>query len=212
MTKQKRPIIVINFKTYKSGKDVLKLARIVEKFDKNIIVGVGATELYRVSSKTKLRVFAQHVDAIEPGRNTGFISASSAKTEGARGVFLNHSEHKLKWGVLKKTVRLCRESKLEVLIFINDLKEAKKVKKLKPDYIVYEPPQLVGGKVSVSKSKPEVIEKIHNKLNYPFIVGAGIKSKEDVKIAMKLGASGVALSSAFTKSKNPRNVLKNLFG
>ena len=40
-----KPTIVINFKTYKSGKDALKLARIIERFDKSIIVGVQPSHL-----------------------------------------------------------------------------------------------------------------------------------------------------------------------
>jgi triosephosphate isomerase len=43
-----------------------------------------------------------------------------------------------------------------------------------------------------------------------FLVGAGIKNNSDLKISLKLGASGIALSSAITKSKNPEKVLKNI--
>ena len=33
-----KPLIVINFKTYKQGEKALKLAKIIEKIDKNIII------------------------------------------------------------------------------------------------------------------------------------------------------------------------------
>jgi len=45
-----------------------------------------------------------------------------------------------------------------------------------------EPPELVAGKISVSKAQPKLIEQIGKKLRYPFLVGAGIKNAEDVKI------------------------------
>jgi triosephosphate isomerase len=112
--------------------------------------------------------------------------------------------------VLKKTVKRCKELGLKILIFASSLKEATKVKKLKPDYLAVEPPELVAGKISVSKAKPGLIKNISKKLRYPFLVGAGIHSSEDVKIAMKLGARGIAVSSAITKSKTPRKVLKKL--
>jgi len=43
-----------------------------------------------------------------------------------------------------------------------------------------------------------------------FLVGAGIHNKEDVKTAMKSGASGFAISSAICKAKNPKKKLKEL--
>ena len=52
--------------------------------------------------------------------------------------------------------------------------------------------------------------KISKKLKMKFLVGAGIHTKEDVKVAMKLGAAGIAISSAITKAKNPGKKLKEL--
>ncbi len=202
--------IIINFKTYKSGKDALNLAKQIEKINKKIIIGVQATDLHSIYSLTKLPVFIQHADFHEPGRNTGFITPEASYAVGAKGVFLNHSEHKLRFGVIKKTVERCKKIGLKTAIFAANLREAKKIKKLNPTYLIYEPPKLVAGKVSVSKSKPGLIKEIAKKLKYDFYVGAGIKTREDVKIAMKLGASGIAVSSVITKAKNPRKKLKSL--
>ena len=208
----KKPTIIINFKTYKKAKEAVKLARAIEKFDKTIIIGVQASHINEIAKKTKLRVFAEHVDYFEPGRHTGYIIPKVIKKQGAKGTFLNHSEHKLNFRILKKTMKRCKQVGLKTAVFAGSLKEAKKIKKLKPDYLIIEPPELVGGKISVSKAKPELIETIKKKLNYNFLVGAGIKNKEDVKIAMKLGAKGIAVSSAITKAKNPRQKLKELLG
>lgn len=205
-----KPIVVINFKTYKQGDDVLKLAKKIEKFDKKIVVGVQSVDIGEVVRRTKLKVFCQHVDWQMPGRETGFILPEAVKANGANGVFLNHSEHKLDFDILKKTIKRCREVKLKILVFAKDLIQAKKIQKLKPDYLVIEPPKLVGGNVSVSKSKPELIKKISEKLNGNFLVGAGIKTNEDVRTAMELGASGIAISSVITKSKNPEKKLREL--
>jgi triosephosphate isomerase len=43
-----------------------------------------------------------------------------------------------------------------------------------------------------------------------FLVGAGIHTGEDVKTALKLGASGFAISSAIVNAKNPGKKLKEL--
>ncbi len=204
------PIIVINFKTYKQGKEVVKLAKKIEELDKKIIIGVQALDILKVVKAVKNPVYVQHVDYQEIGRNTGYVLPEAVKVNGAKGVFLNHSEHRLKLDVIKKTVKRCKALKLKTAIFAKDLKQAQKIKKLKPDYLIIEPPELVAGKISVSKAKPKLIEEIKKKLKYDFLVGAGIKTNEDVKAAMKLGASGIAISSAITKAKNPVKKLKEL--
>ena len=170
------PIIVINFKTYKQGKEVVKLAKKIEELDKKIIIGVQALDILKVVKAVKNPVYVQHVDYQEIGRNTGYVLPEAVKVNGAKGVFLNHSEHRLKLDVIKKTVKRCKALKLKTAIFAKDLKQAQKIKKLKPDYLIIEPPELVAGKISVSKAKPKLIEEIGKKLKYDFIVGAGIKT------------------------------------
>lgn len=202
---------VINFKTYKKGIDALKLAKIIERFDKDIIVGVQPSHLNEIAKKTKLKVYSQHVDYFKPGRHTGYIIPEAIKKDGAKGTFLNHSEHKLPFRILKKTIKRCKEAKLKTIVFASTLKEAKRIQRLKPDLLIIEPPELVATKTSVSQEKPELIEKISKKLKSKFLVGAGIHTNQDVTTALRLGASGVALSSALTKSKTPRKVLQKLF-
>lgn len=203
-------MIILNLKTYKNGKDVLKLAKVIEKINKKIIVGVQPTDIRELSKKTKLKIYSQHTDYFKKGRNTGFILPEAIKSAGAEGTFLNHSEHKLPFEDLKKTIQRCKTLKLETLVFASNIKEAKKIEKLKPTYLVFEPPELVAGKISVSKAKPELIKKFSKNLKMNFLVGAGIKTKEDVKKSLELGASGVAVASAITKSNNPEKKLKEL--
>lgn len=207
-----RPVIIVNLKTYRQGAAVLKLVGQISKVDKKIIIGVQASDISEVVGKVKNPVYAQHVDPQEVGRNTGYVLPEAVKVDGAMGVFLNHSEHRLRLNVIKKTVKRCKALKLKTAIFAKDLAQAREIKKLKPDYLIIEPPELVGGKVSVSKAKPRLIEEIGKKLKYDFIVGAGIKTNEDLRIAMKFGARGIAISSAITKAKYPMKKLKDLIG
>ena len=206
------PVIIINFKTYKSGSRVLNLARAIEKFSKKIIVGIPATEIKEVAKKTKLKVYAEHVDPLLSGRNTGFISPEEVKSDGAVGTFLNHSEHKLNFKTLKKTIQICKKVKLKTAVFASSLHEIKKISKLKPNFLIYEPPELVAGKASVSSAKPKIIKKISQTLKRNFLVGAGIHDREDVKTALELGASGFAVSSSVVLAKNPEKKLKKIFG
>ncbi len=205
-----KPTIIINFKTYKQGNSVIDLAKAIEKVSKNIIIGVQDSDIYEVKKKTKLPIFAQHVDYFDPGRHTGFIIPEAIKKDGAVGSFLNHSEHRISFDIIKKTVAKCKKIGLKTAIFARDLNEAKKIQRLKPDYLIVEPPELVAGNISVSNAKPELIKKISKNLKMKFLVGAGIHSREDIKIAIKLGASGIAISSAIATAKNPEKKLREL--
>ncbi len=201
-----KPLIVINFKTYKQGKAAIDLAKEIKKVDKKIIIG----DIYEIVGRTKLKVYSQHVDYEKKGKATGFVLPEAIKKDGAVGSFLNHSEHKLSFDVLKKTIKRCKENNLKIIVFANSLSEALKIEKLNPDYLIYEPPELVGGKVSVSKAKPELIKEISKKIKMPFLVGAGIHSSEDVKTALRLGASGIAVSSAICEAREPEKKLREL--
>ncbi len=205
-----KPVIIINMKTYNQGIKAINLAKKIQEVDSKIIIGVQPTNIFQISKLVKNPIYSEHVDFQETGRNTGYILPEAVKAAGASGVFLNHSEHRLNLETIKKTTKRCKKLKLKVGIFAKDLKQAIELKKLKPEYLMIEPPELVAGKISVSKAKPKLIEEIGKKLKYDFIVGAGIKNNEDLKIAIKLGAKGIAISSAITTSKNPKKVLKEL--
>lgn len=205
-----KPIIVINFKTYQQGKKAVELAKKIEKVSKDIIIGVQASDIYEITKATKLKVYAQHIDPFEPGKFTGYIIPEAVKQDKAVGTFLNHSEHKIDFKTIKKTIERCKKINLKTMVFVKNLKEGKKIEKLNPDYLIYEPPELIEGNISVSVAKPEIIKKFSKNIKMKFLVGAGIKNNSDLKISLKLGASGIALSSAITKSKNPEKVLKEL--
>ena len=208
----KRSLIVVNLKTYQHGARAVRLCKKIARVDKNIIVGCSPLDVYRVRKETGLKVYCQHVDWMSEGRNSGFVLPEGVSENGGVGVFLNHSEHPLEWGVLKKTILKCKKLGLKILVFAGDLRMAKRIERLGVDYVCIEPAELVGGKVSVSSARPELIRKIGESLKVPFLVGAGVHSYEDVEVAMRYGAVGIALSSAVTLAGDPGKVLRGLVG
>jgi triosephosphate isomerase len=157
-------------------------------------------------------VWAQHVDAVERGRATGWFPPEIAKETGTKGVLLNHSEHKLSVGALGETLSRCKELGLKTLVFADSVEEANVVAKFEPDYIGYEPPELVGSKTtSVARSKPDVIEKVVKAIpDIPILIGAGVKDRKDIEVGLQRGAKAVGLSSAVVLSENPKKVLQDL--
>jgi len=88
-----------------------------------------------------------------------------------------------------------------------------RLKKLnpQPNFVAYEPTELIGGESSVSQAQPEMINNVVRLLpKHQVVVGAGIHSAEDVKIALKLGAKGVLVSSDVVTADDPKRELIEL--
>ena len=85
---------------------------------------------------------------------------------------------------------------------------------MEPTFVAYEPPDLVGStKTSVIKEKGKVIiesVELARKEGIPLIVGAGIKSTEDIRKSLEFGAVGVAVASSIVKSGDPKERLLDL--
>ena len=218
-----KKIIIINFKCYKeaTGKNAEKLIKdfevIAKKFPEiKIAVAVQPADIYRISKLTKkIEIYAQHMDSISPGPFTGHISALSIKESGATGVILNHSEKNIPINEIEEATKKAKELGLKIVICAKNDKVGSKLSKISPDYIAVEPPELIGGKISVSKANPSLVKKSVEKIigktkNLGLIVGAGVHNQEDVKIAVKLGADGILIASGIVLAKNPTNVLEDL--
>ena len=214
-------MIFVNYKTYPqgSGQNALNLTKVLEEvsLDRQIkiipVVQIIAAEM--LIDATRLEVWIQHIDPISYGPHTGWTLPEEAVRIGVRGVFLNHSEHKFdNWEALSKAVSRCHEVDLKTLVFSANLEELKMVVNLKPTFVAYEPPELVGSTTtSVASAKPEVILQasiIAKEVSIPLIVGAGIHSQEDVKKSLELGATGVAVATDVVKATDPITELTDL--
>lgn len=214
-------MIFVNFKTYQeaTGKNALLLGQIIEtvaiETQTKIIPVCGATDVGELASSLKVEVWTQKIDPVSYGAFTGAIIPEAVVEDGAKGTFLNHSENKFAdISLLEKAVLRAREVGLKILIFASDIEELKKVIVLKPDFVSYEPPELIGSQtVSVATAKPEIVAEavaIAKEAGIPLIVGAGISSMEDIKKSLELGATGVAVASAVVKAQDQKEKLIEL--
>jgi len=214
-------MLLINFKTYAqgTGKKALALARIADsaarKKGANIVLSVQPTDLREVARSVSLHVYAQHMDPVTPGSHTGWILPEAVKDAGARGTLINHSEHNIDRKSISENVRKCRELGLVSVCCAATPKIAKELAAFGPDFIAIEPPELIGGDVSVSKARPEIISDtvravrgVNPKVRV--LCGAGVNSAGDVSKALQLGAEGVLVASAIVKSDNPEKAMLDL--
>lgn len=209
-------MLLINFKTYSQavGDKALNLARTVEKIrretKKEIFVVPNLVDLKDVSEITD--VFAPHLDPIEPGAHTGHVTHEMISF--CKGVVLNHSENRMKIEDIEAAVKIAKKSGLKTVVCANDVEFAKKVAVFEPDHVAVEPPELIGGDISVSKAKPEIVsgavEVVKSISGSKVLVGAGVKTKEDVSKAIELGADGIFVASGIVKADNPGDVIKEM--
>jgi len=215
-------MLVINLKSYietigKRGLDLLEAAeKVADEYGIDIAIAPQFTDIYLLSKNAKkVKIFAQHIDPIEPGAYTGHILPEAVKEAGAVGTLINHSEKPMKIIDIEKAINIAKRLDLITIVCANDSIVGAAIAKFNPDYIAVEPPELIGTGISVSTAKPEIVINSvkmikESNSNIKVLVGAGISNREDVKKALELGAEGVLLSSAVTKANNFYEKIKEL--
>lgn len=209
-------MIIVNFKTYSeaTGEEARKLGEICRKArhetEEEIIVSPATEDLLRLNH-VDIPVFSQHVDAADPGSHTGHTLIENVKEAGAKGTILNHSEKRIPEEDIKEAVEKAREKDLTTVVCAQSPEECEKLSKYKPDYIAYEPPELIGGDISVSQAQPELIQRaVRASGDVPTLTGAGIKNTKDVEKSIELGCEGVLVASGVVKSDDPYEELTEL--
>ncbi len=206
----KTPFFEYGPKCYMYGDVLLNLAleldRLSEKYDVDIILDIPDTELRNVASRVKrVKVFAQHMDALPVGKGMGRTLPEAVKATGAVGVMLNHAEHKLTLDEIAASIARAKEVGLLTIVCADSVEEVKAVAELGPDILVAEPSELIGTGIAVGRDYvDEVIRVIHdvNPDILPF-PSAGISKGEDCYNIVKAGAAGSGCSSAIAKAADP---------
>ena len=215
------PLIAINFKAYPQsmGELGLKLAKfcetVAEETGVTFIVCPQQTDLKFVASQVSIPVYCQHIDAVEPGSCTGHVVAEAVKASGAEGTLINHSECRVRVFDIDWLVKRCQSLGLDTIVCTNNVDVSKASAALHPTYVAVEPPELIGGDISVTAANPEVVSGTVKEIkkiapDVKVLCGAGVKTGEDVRVAVELGTEGVLLASGVVKAENPKEVLYKL--
>jgi triosephosphate isomerase len=211
-------MIFVNFKTYEqgTGEKAIALARVCEEVKKKvgveIVLVVQAVDIFRLTKAVGLPVWAQHVDGIEFGANTGQVLTEAVLGAGAKGAILNHSENKVPTEVVGEAVERLKSLGMKALICSESIEEAEEMAKAGPDFLAYEPLEFIGSReISVAKARPEVILNFVGKFpDLAVIVGAGVHCREDVEVSLKLGAKGILVATDVVLAKDAGKELTEL--
>ncbi|WP_157463211.1 triose-phosphate isomerase [Caldisphaera lagunensis] len=210
-------VFAINFKSYETAYNnvALEIAKTANQLSSKysnvrIILSVPSVMISKIINIYD-DIYLQHIDPLDYGAYTGFLSVDSLKYLEVKGSLINHSEHKIIYRDIEKIVKKMKELNKESLVCADTPGEAAGIAYLNPSMIAVEPPELIGSGIPVSKAKPEVITEslkaVKSVSNIPVLAGAGITIPDDAIKAIELGSSGVLIASAVMKSKNPNKVI-----
>lgn len=217
----KAPVVIVNFKAYAEaeGRRCISLAKTCQKVSREsgVPIAVCPPHLWAagIAEVGEIPVYAQSVDPRPAGAATGWITPSMLHSSAIKGTLVNHSEHRIPRDDIAKAVSMCRDLKLETCVCTKDADESEDLASLRPDMIAVEPPDLIGGDVSVTTADPGVVsgtvDRVHAvDRDIRVYCGAGVKTGDDVKAALDLGAYGVLLASGVVKAKDPEAALRGL--
>ena len=215
-----QPLIVVNFKTYETamGAKAVELAKAMERASNSnvrMVAVVSAFDLHSVQQAAPtLEIWSQHLDPVGKGSFTGWLQPDNAIERGAKGTIINHAEHKVNIEHVKELMNQL-PSAFPICACAADVNEAHQLAELGPTFIAVEPPELIGGDISVTTADPTIVSDTVTAVqsinpDVRVLCGAGVKDGDDVRTAVELGAHGVLLASGVTKAKNVEDVLANL--
>lgn len=220
-TTLKTPLVLVNLKCYTEsiGNGAHRIARAAREVSDESGITIALAPLYMdihpIIHHYDIPVFAQHVDPVEPGAHTGRMPLPAIKSAGAIGSLVNHSEYRLSVADIEKNVTALRQAQMLSCVCSNNVATTKALAALGPDYVAIEPPELIGGKISVSEANPEIITGSVDAVrtinsSVKVLTGAGIHSGTCVKTAVELGTEGVLLASSVVKAEDPAAILRDL--
>ncbi len=199
--------LIINYKAYAEGIDNgLEIAAIAKKMAKKTKVDIiVAPPLSLLPSTSRVvKSFSQSMGSLEPGPFTGHVTWYEIQKSGASGTLINHSENRINIEEISRTVNVCRRAGLLSVVCVRNMDEAAAIVGLNPDFIAYEPPELIGSNISVSTAKPETVREfcsfVRARSKSLPLVGAGIKTSADVAKSVELGSDGILVASGAIKA------------
>lgn len=215
------PIIIVNVKTYleATGKKAVAMAQLMDRLAQetgaSLAIAVQPTDITSCAAARHVAVYAQHIDPIVPGSSTGWLLPEAAKEAGAVGTLVNHSEHRLRLADIDAVLSRARGLSLETCVCTNNVATSKAATGLSPTMVAVEPPELIGGDISVTTADPRIVSdtvETVKALNRDVLVlcGAGVKTGKDIAAALELGVDGVLLASGVVKAKDQEKVLRDL--
>ena len=215
------PLFLLNLKTYPAtlGPRALRIGTLLFRLGARARIPVALApaqpDVGSLAHELPLPILAQHVDPVDAGQRTGSIPAEALQAAGAAGSLVNHSEHPLPTADVGAAVARLKAAGLTAVVCARSVGQARRLASFHPPYLAVEPPELIGGTISVSSARPEVISRTVAAVqrvspSTRVLCGAGIHNQHDVARAVELGSRGILGASAVARSPNPAAAVAEL--
>ncbi len=208
--------ILVNLKAYPCDPIAVAEAakEVADESGVRIAVSPQASQIAAVAD-TGVETWAQHVSPNQYGSFTGSTLAEAAADAGAVGTLINHSENRRKLADIDAAVQAAERAELETCVCANNPRQTAAAAALGPDSVAVEPPELIGGDVSVATGDPDIVTDAVSAAadvdeSVDVYCGAGVSTGEDVTAAGELGAEGILLASGVAKADDPKAALEDL--
>jgi triosephosphate isomerase len=112
-------------------------------------------------------------------------------------------------------VSAAKEQDLITIVGTNNVNTSRAAAALGAELVAMEPPELIGGDISVTSADPSIVKETVLQVSKiskdsKVLTGAGVKTREDVEMAIEFGTFGVLLASGVIKAEDPKKVLLSL--
>lgn len=197
-------MIVINFKEhaealgYRARDLAYQVGRSSRKYGVPMAVAPSWKSMKHMDG-LGVTVFAQYVGLSKESSIDNFLKYD------LKGSLINHNDHPQDPFGVSKAVGTMKKLGAVSVVCAKNVEESRAYAKLNPTYVAIEPTSLIGTGKSVSYMMPQDVMRSKKAVDdagnsTESMCGAGVSDGKDVAASIRLGMSGVLLSSAVVKA------------
>jgi triosephosphate isomerase len=191
------------------------LEEVGKRTDTEFVLTPQLPDVRMIADKTDLDVLAPYIDAVEPGRGMGKILPETIADTGADGVVINHAENRDTLTDIVWKINRCRDLGMDSVVCVDSLEMGQSVLEFDPDLLIYEMPEDLGTERAITQTHPERVERFlamveEQNPRTRVLVGGGISTPDDVRLAFEQGADATGAASAISLADNPESLLYSI--
>jgi triosephosphate isomerase len=215
------PHFQVNFKIYPEtyGEHALSFARLLEgieaETDAKFVLTPQLPDLRTIAAEVDVALTAPYMDAVTPGRGIGKILPEALAAAGADGVVLNHAENRDTLTDLVWKIERCRDLDMDSVVCVDSIEMGRAVAEFDPDAMVYEMPDDISTDRAITQTHPDRVRDFLAAIGEAnprtrVLVGGGISTSEDVRLAFEQGGHATGAASAVSLADDPKSLLRDI--
>lgn len=215
------PHFQVNCKIYPGtgGDEGLDFARIIERVqnetDATFVFTPQLPDLRRIASNTDLAVTTPVVDGAEPGRGIGKVLPETIKAAGAVGAVINHAEARDSLSAIEQKIQRCKEVGMDSIVCVDSIEMGRAVATFDPNSLVFEKPADISTNRAITQTHPDRVREFVRTIDEinprtAVLVGGGISTEKDVRLAFEQGADAAGAASAISLAADPEDRLRSI--